>query len=266
MPGASGARLPAMAIGRGTMTHVDSAILNLTEWFCRRFQLLTGRTNVWLAVQLTNLSIIMYFVWAGVSFWRSGGAARLALALFCAGLMYVLTQTIFKVPIEAYENDAYRRVAKGLRNPRRLQDARLRIPFLTLSCVLFYPILFAYMNLRLPTALLTYSLIVLTTIVLYLLACDPLPPCAGKLREWLQGAAPAGLADARPPDGRGPRQRVRTSFGRSASVRTRPEDPAGISTPISVASVGARSFSATGAAYSPGLMRGPIRINGMCAS
>jgi hypothetical protein len=183
------------------MTYVDSALLNLVEWGCRKVQLLTGRTNVWLAVQLTNLSIIVYFFWAGVYFWGSGVLGRLALGLFCGGLMYVLTQTIFKVPIEAYENDAYQRVSKGLRNPRRVQDARLRIPFLTFSFV--HPILFAYMNLRVPMPLLTYSLIVLTTVVLYLLACDPLPPCPGKAREWLGGAAPAALADARSPDGQG---------------------------------------------------------------
>jgi hypothetical protein len=115
------------------------------------------------------------------------------LGLFCGGLLYVLTQTIFKVPIEAYENDAYRRVAKGFRNPRRVRDALLRISFLTLSIFLCYPILFVYVNLRVTVVLLTYSLIVLTTVVLYLLACDPLPPCAGKLREWLQGSVPSRL-------------------------------------------------------------------------
>jgi hypothetical protein len=176
------------------MTYIDSAILNLTEWFCRKFQLLTGRTNVWLAVQLTNLSIIVYFVWAGVYFWRSGVAPRIALGLFCGGLLYALTQTIFKEPIEAYENNAYRRVAKGFRNPRRVRDALLRISFLTLSLVLLYPILFVYINLRVHMAVLSYSLIVLTTVVLYLLACDPLPPCAGKLWAWLRGSAPSRLA------------------------------------------------------------------------
>ena len=29
----------------GKMTYIDSALLNLTEWCCRRFQLLTGRTK-----------------------------------------------------------------------------------------------------------------------------------------------------------------------------------------------------------------------------
>src|SRR6185295_8863861 len=157
------------------MIYIDSAMLNLTEWFCRQFQLLTGKTNVWLAVQFTNLNIIVYFIWAGVYFWRSDVTARVALGHFWSGLLYVLTQTIFKVPIEAYENAAYRRVANGFRNPRRVRDAQLRISFLILSIVLFYPILFVQMNFRVPMALLTYCLVVLTTVVLYLLACDPLP-------------------------------------------------------------------------------------------
>src|SRR5687767_4784137 len=173
------------------MIYIDLAILNLTERFCRKFQVLTGRTNLWLAVQITNLSIIVYFVWAGVYFWSSAVASRVVLGVFCSGLLYVLTQTIFKEPIEAYENSAYRRVAKGFRNPRRVRDALLRISFLTLSIVLCFPILYVYVNLRVHfVVLLGYVLIVLTTVVLYLLACDPLPPCAGRVREWLRGSAP----------------------------------------------------------------------------
>jgi hypothetical protein len=183
------------------MAYIDSFVLNLTERSCRRFQVLTGRTNVWLAVQLTNLSIIVYFVWAVVYLWSSDAAQRILVGLFCAGLLYVLTQTIFKVPIEAYENDAYRRVAKGFRNPRRVRDALLRISFLTLSFGLCYPILLVYINLRAHVALLSYALIVLTTVVLYLLACDPLPPCAGKLSEWLRGSVPARPAASEPTGG-----------------------------------------------------------------
>lgn len=164
------------------MTHIDAALLDATEWICHRFQMLTGRTNIWLAVQLTNLSIVVYFVWTTMYFWHSDPLVRIAFGVFGAGLLYGLTQTVFKVPIETYENSAYRRVANGLRNPRRLRDAHLRIPFVTLSLLLLYPILFAYLTLHMPMALLGYSLVVLTTIVLYLLACDPLPPCTGTLR------------------------------------------------------------------------------------
>src|SRR5688500_16272879 len=45
-----------VAVEFSEVTYIDSFLLNLTERFCRRFQLLTGRTNVWLALQLTNLS------------------------------------------------------------------------------------------------------------------------------------------------------------------------------------------------------------------
>jgi len=172
------------------MTYIDAVILDLTEWACRRFQVVTGRTNVWLAVQLTNLSIILYFLWAMMSFWNDV-SMRFAVGLFCAGLSYILTQTVLKDPIELHENAAYMRVAKGLRNPRRLRDAVLRTSFLTLSLVLSYPVVLVYVNLRMPIVALTYSLIVLTTLVLYLLACDPLPPCVGRLQAWLAGIAPA---------------------------------------------------------------------------
>lgn len=188
------------------MLHVDAALLNATEWLCRRFQVLTGRTNVWLAFQLTNLSIIVFFVWAGMQFVLAERLVRTLLAVFCGGLLYLLAQTIFKVPVESYENSAYRRVAQGLRNPRRVRDVLLRVPFLTLSVVLFYPVVFVYanpavlafLNLRFPIFLVTYGLTVLTTVVLYLMACDPLPPCQGKVREWLRGLFPARAAAADP--------------------------------------------------------------------
>ena len=181
------------------MGYIDSGLLSLTEWACHTFQRLTGKTNVWLAVQFTNLSIIAYFVWATAYFWSAGTVARIVVGLFCGGLLYVLTQTLFKVPIEVYENDAYRRVAKGLRNPRRLRDAPLRISFLTLTIVLLGPMLFVYIYLDIRIGLLSYFLAVLTTVVLYLLACDPLPPCAGKVREWLTGSvgSPVPAPDAR---------------------------------------------------------------------
>ena len=167
------------------MILIDSLILDLIERTCRAFQRLTGRTNVWLAVQFTNVSIVLYFIWIAMSSLAIDTGSRLLLVVFCGVLLYALTQTLFKVPIETSEAAAYRRVAKGYRNPRRVRDAMLRICFLTLALVLAFPVWFVYANLHLVFFLLTYSLIILTTLVLYLLACDPLPPCAGILRERL---------------------------------------------------------------------------------
>ena len=182
--------------------YVDSVLLNLTERLCHRFQLWTGRTNVWLAFQLTNLSIVIYFVWVAILYWLSADLAlRAFVATFCGIVFIVLTRTLFKTSVDAAEDAAYSRVAKGLRNPRRLRDAQLRITFLTLVVVLSYPLWLAYTALQVRFALLTEALIVLTTMVLYLLACDPLPPCAGRVREWLRAMAEApgtpavGVAD-----------------------------------------------------------------------
>jgi hypothetical protein len=184
---------------RGRMTFIDSAVVDVTERVCRRFQLLTGRTNVWLGFQLTNLSIVMYFVWAVVLYLSSADLTlRIFVALFCGGVFLVLVRTVLKVPIEASEVEAYRRVAKGLRNPKRVRDVQLRISFLTLSLVLGAPGAFIYVNVdpRPPVLLLAYSLIVLTTVVLYVLACDPLPPCAGKVRQWIAESLRARFAPA----------------------------------------------------------------------
>ena len=168
------------------MSWIDLTLLNLTEKGCQAFQRLTGRSNVWVAFQLTNLSIVVYFVWAAVYVWVTRGVTRVLLGVFSTALLWALSQTLFRASLEGLEESAYRRVAKGLRNPRRLRDAMLRIPFLTLSIVLLAPVLFVYANLRLTIVLLVYSLVVLTTAVLYLLACDPLPPCRGTVVEWLR--------------------------------------------------------------------------------
>jgi hypothetical protein len=179
---------------------IDSALLNLTERLCRRFQVWTGRTNVWLAFQLTNLSVIVYFIWVAGLYLLSGDVAfRIFVALFCGGVFFVLTRTIFKTSIEISEAAAYQRVARGLRNPRRIRDVQLRIAFLTLSIVLSYPLWLAYIHLQLRFALITEGLIVLTTLVLYVLACDPLPPCKGTVTEWVRGMAPRRNADASTP-------------------------------------------------------------------
>ena len=180
------------------MVTVDSAILDATEWCCRRFQILTGRTNVWLAVQFTNLSIVVYFVWAAVYFRDVEIATRIAVGIFCALVLYVLTQTVFKVSIESVEQNAYSRTAKGLRNPRRIRDASLRMSFLTLSVLLSYPTFFLDMDFQADVGLLGYWLVVLMTVVLYVLACDPLPPCTGKIANWIHGLAPLATKTMRP--------------------------------------------------------------------
>jgi hypothetical protein len=132
-------------------------------------------------------------MWAALYWWTSDVVPRTVVAFFCGVLLFVLTQTIFKEPIETYEKAAYLRVAKGFANPRRVRDAILRVSFLTLALVLWYPVFLVYVYLHQPIVILSYCLIVLTTIMLYVLASDPLPPCVGMLRQWLRGLVPSRL-------------------------------------------------------------------------
>jgi hypothetical protein len=173
------------------MLYIDSVILNTIERACRRFQRLTGRTNVWLAIQLTNLSVVVYFIWAVVVFWNVELWLRISVGVFCFGVLYVLTQTLLKESIEAYENSAFRRVANGVKNPRRVRDALLRISFLALPLALWYPAVVAYADSQLQVLLLTYSLVFLTAAVLYLLACDPLPPAQVKAQARARQPVPS---------------------------------------------------------------------------
>ena len=48
---------------------------------------------------------------------------------------------------------------------------------------------YAYSMLRSQFVLLTEALILLTTVVLYVLACDPLPPCRSKVRAWVRAVS-----------------------------------------------------------------------------
>ena len=62
------------------------------------------------------------------------------------------------------------------------------------SLVVAPPSLKAYMALHWNVAVLGISLIFLTIVVLYLLACDPLPPCPGKIKQWIQNLVPSRVA------------------------------------------------------------------------
>jgi hypothetical protein len=194
------------------MVHLDQALLNATERLCQRFQMWTGWTNIWLAFQLTNLSVVLYFIWV-IGLYRISDilGARIFIASFCVSVFIVITRTVFRTSIDVAESQAYGRVAKGLRNPRRLRDTQLRIAFLTLSVfvlltvstALSSPLIYASVARHSRFLLLTGALVVLTTVVLYVLACDPLPPAPGRLRVWLRSLMPAratGSGEAVPAD------------------------------------------------------------------
>lgn len=206
------------------MSYVDSAVLDLVERLCQRFQRWTGRTNIWIAFQFTNLSIVVYFGWAAVLYWLNGlFALRVFIAGFCGAVFFMLTRTTFRQSVDTSELQAYKRVTKGLRNPRRVRDAQLRIAFLTVSCLLPGPVWMASLASGTRFMLTTELLAVLTTAVLYMLACDPLPPQEGRLFDWVRSMGGSRAEAASPLELRG-RQlvRIRTSAPPRPSKRPPP--------------------------------------------
>lgn len=198
------------------MSYIDSAVLDFVERLCHRFQVWTGRTNVWLAFQLTNLSIVVYFGWVAVLYWLSGMLAlRVFMAGFCGGVFFMLTRTTFRQSVDSSESQAYGRVRKGLRNPRRLRDAQLRIAFLTVSLMLPGPVWMASLASGTRIMLTTELLALLTTAVLYVLACDPLPPCEGRVVEWVRSLATTRAEAGAPLEWRAASPAVRRPSGPS---------------------------------------------------
>lgn len=72
--------------------------------------------------------------------------------------------------------------------------------------MLFYVILLVQRNYGVQMSLFPfgYRLVVLTTILLYVLACDPLPPAPAMLKVWICGMLPASSRE------RGKRLRLTT--------------------------------------------------------
>ena len=97
---------------------IDSALLDLTERICHKIQMLTGRTNVRIAFQLTNLSVIMYFVWVALYFPNLPPYWRIPAALFFSSVLFALSQSVFKVSIDASENKRVPPRREGSEEPK----------------------------------------------------------------------------------------------------------------------------------------------------
>ena len=98
------------------------------------------------------------------------------MTLFCSGVPIVLMRTFFQgCPSRRPRTKAYRRVAKGMRNPRRVRDAQLRISFLTLTVLLGGPPGRLCLRRRTEAGADGYLLTVLTTIVLHVRSATRFP-------------------------------------------------------------------------------------------
>jgi hypothetical protein len=161
---------------RAADNYLISKLEKVTHWVQRW----TGKTNYWLSSRL--IFILIYMLVAEVMFYFVRGKAPIWLGFHNFG-KFDLYYSFVLVPVllidaawgwKVKEQLAYDRLSRGLANPSKIRtfDASARLLFLLL-----------YIG---ATVARFYDLYLFTvTLLIFLNACDPLPPCQGKIKEWL---------------------------------------------------------------------------------
>lgn len=144
----------------------DQFLLNKIEKFCHRFQQLTGKTNIFLAL-LTCFMYLAFFVAIMIASKRPT-SVFLWINLFM-GSLYILFYPL-------RERDAFYRISKGFSNPHKID----------FFCKLLrkFSLIFLFVNLFCLQWLVLGGTLFLC-LFFYLDSCDPLPPCRGKIREMI---------------------------------------------------------------------------------
>lgn len=167
------------------ISRMDSAIIGFVEKFAHWFQRLTGKTNFFLAGFIAGALLIPVFVGVirGVSPLNPLGPEPSEqtgfghLAAF--GLICLLAYTAF-FGWKKKENEAWERLSKGVANPRK---GSLGWLCCRIWCLQIFGI--SFLILLIEASLLGAAMTICLALYLYLETCDPLPPCQGKIKEWL---------------------------------------------------------------------------------
>jgi hypothetical protein len=176
------------------LNKIDAFFLDRYQKFAHRFQRLTGKTNFWIAAKLRlliatrfalEIILTVYHIdprWLhhfDIQPFRSGWELWF---YFCSGA-FILRHGLFCWRTQ--EAEAFRRLERGLGNDLRVNPITRFLRFAFLLCIPLWvaDLFFGVMSISLPLFL----------SIMYLEACDPLPPCRGKIREWIEamGFAPA---------------------------------------------------------------------------
>jgi hypothetical protein len=182
----------------------DAWQIDSIEKYCHRFQRLTGKTNYFFLKLICGLfSFLSFAVICSIYLFPEGSLAnitkdnRLFLPLTVLILLYVLTLTVWGA--NHMEKNAFARIAKKQANPaksassvyfliRWLIWAHALVPVIALFPAIFMHFedvsgLF-FVGIYLTVNTLMCGLFLLGII---LFSCDPLPPCDGKIKEWVMG-------------------------------------------------------------------------------
>lgn len=159
------------------LIRIDARVLDAVERFTRKLQILTGKTSFFFA-DLCLAGI------CGLIIVRSILYEFDFILLFF--LMLCLIKLTFSRLIEEIEID---RLHEGFANPDKTDDKM--IVFRLFNLLVSMPsIVELIKNINSDINILSL-IIILITAYFYLSACDPLPPCQSKIKEWIKGLFPS---------------------------------------------------------------------------
>ncbi|MBI1957310.1 MAG: hypothetical protein HYS44_02535 [Candidatus Niyogibacteria bacterium] len=146
----------------------DNWLILQFERFSHWFQRLTGKTNFFLTAALSLVISVVYFFLAFFT----------QLPIYFIGSAFFFIYSIFA---QWSEKQGLDRVSRGFANPKKtllpIKFIRIGIP------VIYVPLIFSNLEFGVVNWM-SNGILFLVWAILYLFACDPLPPGTSKLREW----------------------------------------------------------------------------------
>jgi hypothetical protein len=166
---------------------VDWFLIRAIEKTAQTFQKLTGKTHYWVVRQLAVILILIYS-WAAVSplFAPKVPFFERVLATLFVGLMvwFFFIRWLLHVAnrMEEVERAAFLRVSQGIANPVKIMPIFI-IGRLLITSLVALDVYLTIISSALSSRDFASPILLL---IVYLAACDPLPPAPSKVRQWLQ--------------------------------------------------------------------------------
>jgi hypothetical protein len=171
----------------------DDWVIASLEKVCHRFQKLTGKTNFWIKGQIGNAQLVLCGVCVVATFISFPQPAPVFFRIYpdkmYIGLLVIIVLTALPFTTvgnwREEEATAFERLEQGLSNPMKVTwfSINLGSIFDRGLCYIFIPSTILTVLLGMSTV---FTFMYFSMFVRILLsALDPLPPCKGKIGDWL---------------------------------------------------------------------------------
>lgn len=145
---------------------VDLFLLNKFEKLGHRFQLLTGKTNFFLAMICSLVFIAFLMIFCLIN----------KLKPTTLDLIFYLIIGSRIITYRTDENNALKRITKGYFNARKINPLEKMLR----KCLIIWALVSS-----ITETWLSFLMLLCLLLQVYLDACDPLPPCRGKIGEMV---------------------------------------------------------------------------------